>query len=61
MPVVLGEVDVLKSLLLLPELLMLVKAHLVLMFEVEVLIKTLILLDEATILIHRIVFGFSLF
>jgi hypothetical protein len=39
MPVVLGEVDVLKSLLLLPELLML-RGSLVLMFAVEAQIKT---------------------
>jgi hypothetical protein len=38
MPVVLGEVDVLKSLLLLPELLML-ERDLVLMFAVEAQIK----------------------
>jgi hypothetical protein len=39
MPVVLGEVDVLKSLLLLPELLMLEREPLVLMFAVEAQIK----------------------
>jgi hypothetical protein len=58
MPVVLGEVDVLKSLLLLPELLMLERAS---GFNVRGggADQNLILLDEATIFFPR--FWFSLY